>query len=77
MKKQLVERFPGQVKFGPAEVEEGRGTVMVQVTWLTLLALMLSVGGGGEWGAGTPVQGPGRQLQAGSAGSLQACSEVV
>jgi hypothetical protein len=31
MKKQLVERFPGQVKFGAAVVERERGTVLVEV----------------------------------------------
>ena len=31
MKKQLVERFPGQVKFGPAMLEENRDTVVVEV----------------------------------------------
>ena len=31
MKKQLVERFPGKVKFGPAILEENRDTVVVEV----------------------------------------------
>ena len=37
MKKQLVERFPGLVTFGPAEVDEARGNVVVQVREVVLV----------------------------------------
>ena len=37
IKKQLVERFPGHVKFGPAIVEENRDTVIVEVLFINLL----------------------------------------
>ena len=34
IKKQLLEQFPNGVKFGPAVVEAGRGSVIVQVSFL-------------------------------------------
>ena len=80
MKKQLVERFPGQVKYAPAMLEENRDTLVVEVLFVVSavsICYPLNTGGGLCQWAGAQIQGQGQQFEAGAGLILSSSPELL